>query len=475
MFKNLMVLWLILSFADCKPRQPPQNSGIDALPQSRAILGPAKPWTALLIDPKRVNESIFERRRAAWETVERALTRVDIVNPKTGRPFVDANTGQTLTLPLWQTWYEANEFRTMMFQLWSQLTPAQRIARESSVPLVDEVMNNHHLNTLLKKWTTPGPSGETKFEKLLAEITADKELAALNGVSGSGYTLFSPAMIRHYLLHYGDVFACTGTPPEFSTGNPTKDLATCLGDAFPPGAVAVKTTWSNANEKVGVFNTTARGLANVLSMEKPTWRTEDSTNLTTHSPSEIYTSSTFENEKLSKTFVLTGLHFLTKDIPEWMWISLWWSPDSDTDFGEDRPTSISTLGPKNALAVWSHYKMCVASTFDEQDLTTINNNHAVTTAALLASTDSSLKAALASSYHFSAPHTFCSNPFLEFGEGLANTNCIGCHQHSGPINSGAKVDAGRKRVRTSFMTDFTWSFDSPMESFRSSIKDVVTQ
>ena len=68
MFKNLMVLWLILSLADCKPRQPPQNSGIDALPQSRAILGPAKPWTALLIDPKRVNESIFERRRAAWET-----------------------------------------------------------------------------------------------------------------------------------------------------------------------------------------------------------------------------------------------------------------------------------------------------------------------------------------------------------------------------------------------------------------------
>jgi hypothetical protein len=473
MLKNFLVLLLISNAFGCKPRSQREHSGVDALPQARAIIGRAQAWSPLAIDPKRVNRSMAERRKAAWSTVEQALTRVEIINPKTHRPFIDQYTGKPLTLPLWQTWYEVNEFRTMMFQLWDKLTVEQRTQKSSSPELVEEIMANHHFSKLLKKWTDPRANGKTKFEQLLSQINGNEAVAALNGVSGSGYTLFSPEMVRHYLLHYGDVLACKGTPPEFTTGVESKDFGTCLGDAFPKGAAAIKATWSNVNAPISSFDTSASGLAKMLSKPKPTWHRDTAVALSTPGPSEIYTSSTFEDENLSPSFRLTGLHIITKDIPEWMWITLWWSPNSNSAFGEDRPAALNHLGPHSAEGVWSHYKMCVVSTFDEEDQTSITHAQAVATESLLASTDTSLAAALASSNHFSAPQSFCSNPYIEFAHG--NTNCIGCHQLAGLMKSGAKVDSIRERARKSFMTDFTWSFDSPTESFRNAIEDVVIQ
>jgi hypothetical protein len=72
-------------------------------------------------------------------------------------------------------------------------------------------------------------------------------------------------------------------------------------------------------------------------------------------------------------------------------ITLWWSPDPDTDFGSDRP--------KTLAAPWSSYKMCVVSDFGDP-----------------AANDGL---------------SHCSNPYFERGRGNTRTNCIGCHQHAG--------------------------------------------
>jgi hypothetical protein len=59
-------------------------------------------------------------------------------------------------------------------------------------------------------------------------------------------------------------------------------------------------------------------------------------------------------------FRLAGLHVMTKELDHWVWITLWWSPEPDDDFGADRPASIAALG-----GPWGHYKMCVVTAFEE--------------------------------------------------------------------------------------------------------------
>ena len=53
---------------------------------------------------------------------------------------------------------------------------------------------------------------------------------------------------------------------------------------------------------------------------------------------------------------------MSKELDHWLWITLWWSPDPDSDFGADRPAAIAALpGP------WRNYKMCVTSSYLEGD------------------------------------------------------------------------------------------------------------
>jgi hypothetical protein len=63
--------------------------------------------------------------------------------------------------------------------------------------------------------------------------------------------------------------------------------------------------------------------------------------------------------------------------------------------------------------------------------------------------------------------TWCSNPYLEHGDGNATTNCIGCHQHGGTGASVAGIlDAlphhGATRVRVSAPTDYAWALTDPI-------------
>src|SRR5690606_5877331 len=79
-----------------------------------------------------------------------------------------------------------------------------------------------------------------------------------------------------------------------------------------------------------------------------------------------------------------------------------------------------------------------------------------------------------------SPSTWCSNPYIELGQGNARTNCIGCHQHAGSelLGEDTLTDerqfpaTGRKLVRKNFPTDYLWSFSMPPDDFSGRIDEI---
>ena len=122
----------------------------------------------------------------------------------------------------------------------------------------------------------------------------------------------------------------------------------------------------------------------------------------------IYTVDAAERAACSG---MPALHIMTKELDHWMWITLWWSPQPDADFGADRPATLAP-GP------WRNYKMCVRHrTSRAMPIRAAASRHA-------------RRCARGVNGGVGAP-TWCSNPYLELGAGNAATNCIGCHQHGG--------------------------------------------
>ena len=56
---------------------------------------------------------------------------------------------------------------------------------------------------------------------------------------------------------------------------------------------------------------------------------------------------------------LAAIHILTKELRDWVWVSLFWSDTPNRDFGEDRPASLG--------GAFANYKMCVVTDFAEGD------------------------------------------------------------------------------------------------------------
>jgi hypothetical protein len=171
---------------------------------------------------------------------------------------------------------------------------------------------------------------------------------------------------------------------------------------------------------------------------------------------------------------------VTKELRHWLWITLWYSPEPDSDFGADRPDSLGDLDP-----AWRNYKMCVVTAFEEGDADprggypTADDLAAARQQAGLAEGDPptpelarmenlvSLGDALAATYRGLGGPTWCSNPYLEEGAFNARSNCIGCHQHAGtPIDAASVLSDsaqyphhGTTLVRKNHPADYIWAFD----------------
>ena len=217
---------------------------------------------------------------------------------------------------------------------------------------------------------------------------------------------------------------------------------TCLDGEMPRDAVVVKADWRRyfQGELLPAFDTSGARMRSRLAGEA-TWQSDG---FADPQPDSIYTVTLPTS---GQRFRLPALHIMSKELDHWMWITLWWSPNPDTDFGADRPASIG--------GVFRNYKMCVVTSYVERDADTRGGQ------------PGSLGDAIEAVHGGDGAPSWCSNPYLEQGPGNAGTNCIGCHQHGGTeLDIQGILDGlphhGSTRVRNNFFTDYLWAVKGGM-------------
>ncbi len=215
---------------------------------------------------------------------------------------------------------------------------------------------------------------------------------------------------------------------------------TCLDGAMPRDAVVVKADWRRqlTGDLLPIYDTSGPRMTARFEGAGE-WNADGAAD---PQADAIYT---VELPSSQQRFRLPGLHVVSKELDHWMWISLWWSPNPDTDFGADRPASIAQLpGP------WKNYKMCVATSYVETDPDARGG--------FAGGLGDSLDAVNGG---VGTP-SWCSNPYIEAGKDNARTNCIGCHQHGGTELTAEHIlevepRHGVTRTRNNFFTDYLWA------------------
>ena len=132
--------------------------------------------------------------------------------------------------------------------------------------------------------------------------------------------------------------------------------AACLTSPFPIDAAVVKADWRRAQfgKELPFYSTSGEALSGLMASADVEWAEAGEAD---PGPNDIYTL-TLPNDTVYR---LAALHIMTKELDHWLWITLWWSPSPDDDFGADRPASLAASGP------WKNYKMCVSTAFSEED------------------------------------------------------------------------------------------------------------
>lgn len=431
---------------------------LEASPQGRLLIGRGKDYTPIAEDPRalfdRLEGSMAERRKVGWSIVEALL-----------EPQKLTLDGKTLEVPLWHTWYEgmsANPEVDQKIQLFiAQLAAckADAACHKTRAEIAHQVMaQNAETKNLARSLVSANLTQVLTQSKGFDRGDAADEL-------GQGFTLFSPSFVEHVLAQAQGVETCSNKTPWNQAPPSADQFSPCIAE-FPRNAVMVKTSWDQidgANPKVSSHATDAAAITAVLkdgSWPAPTRESVD--------PSGIYTVQTTDG----KTFGLKSIHFSTKDTREWIWVSLWWSPKPNEDFGQDRPADMARFNG----GVWSHYKMCVTTAFNENDPKpwgAYEGGQPGLAAAVKAAYDGATEQRNPSPYD--KVTTWCSNPNLEHHTGNGRTNCIGCHQYSVTWNRLKNRETyfndtyaasqapefpqyGRSRRRANFPADFTWSF-----------------
>ncbi len=240
---------------------------------------------------------------------------------------------------------------------------------------------------------------------------------------------------------YVGVFAAKDSRVEVSVRYVTADVKdpTCLAGEMPRDAVVVKAEWRRqlGTELLPIFDTSAGRMTSRFGSQSE-WVADG---VAGPGSDQIYTALLSTGAK----FRMPAMHVMSKELDHWMWITLWWSPSPDTDFGADRPAAITALpGP------WKNYKMCVSTQYLEGDPDPRGGQ------------PGSLGDSLAVVGGGAGAPSWCSNPYIEAGPGNAATNCIGCHQHGGTERSAESIlvdfpHHGNTRVRNNFFTDYLWA------------------
>lgn len=421
------------------------ESGDSAYRQlERRAVGHAAPYPADTYtqeDDDRFARSKKARRELGWRVLAKALEPVKLAEQN--MPSYERTYGQRRhTLPRFRTWFGADEVERMFAKLYADMGAARRRTRWRPLPW--EIHGVFDWNA-----TALNANSEADYFERVKRIT---DRASLDGLGGNARAAYSPGYVKHLFEDYDALVDCKPRLDAFdlSTAPPSSsNFANCMSSEFPVDAAVIKQSWRRndaiSSSNVPVIDTSAAALKKrvVDGVDDGAWNLKLAPRYT-----GVLPSSDIYDVKLSdgSQWALTGLHVMTKELRHWVWVTVWWSPNADEDFGQDRPQFIKDLGEP-----WSSYKMCVVTDFDEHDPDPRGGF------------DGSLGDALAATH---GQHTWCSNGFIEKGKHNAQTNCIGCHQHAGDIRALDKVlttfpNQGRGENRLAFPMDYSWAIATP--------------
>ncbi len=491
-WRPLLGTLVLISAAQACRQRFPHFSKERATPEERRAIGAGIPYVpAEATDKMDLAQNMQLRREKAWEVFRELTREVSIGRNPEIQGFDPNSTG---SLPLWQTWYTGEEMPIMFRSVYAKLSSEQRKDRRPICPEVLDTLFENHAKAAVKGFTP---------EELEQRLSQVKSLQEVRGISGRGITMFSPALLRHYFENYAYVLKCEAeranllpetilspanhTPcfaSEFPSGLdfpyplPPADYSHCKNsketrpDVNHGAAVTIKTSWRKADTGViGKFDTSDKGLTKHLT--EGAWKPDQEIPSQSLTPNKIFTIKLLAS---AKSYNLESIHIVSKETRDWLWITFWWSPDPNTDFGEDRPASFTGTP-------WANYKMCVVADFLEGDLDP---------GAHYKDTHPSLASALSVSQQWASPYTQCSNPFIEQGQGNVETNCIGCHQHAGsnanpeeiylddPKNPRTPASRlkyphhSRSQARQNFPADYLWSLTQSPDFFESEITSTIS-
>ncbi len=414
-----------------------------------------------------LNADMLLRREVAWRTVARVLQEVPLAEAREDLAAEDTQP----SIPLWQTWYGWDDLR-FMYRKYLE-SPDTWDADPTYEKLFEA-----HVSRLdgLRSWP------EERYLRELAKVDDDETAGGAAGTFRVGY---SPEFAR-FLMGRGDqavacakedVTAARAAAPGEAPTNPDDNFTLCFDRELPTGAAMVKSHWERADfgKTMPAYSTSAASLKDRL-VNDGDWGQPDRT---PNPPADqVHTVELRSGGR----FRLGGLHVMTKELRHWLWITLWWSDEPDTDFGADRPDYVRQLG-----GTWSNYKMCVVTAYTESDpdpgrhfdsqedpnrqslADAIRAVHIVPAPPVaVGEGEGEGEGEEADGGFVAKAPTWCSNPFLELGPGNQETNCIGCHQHGG---TGIKVediltkpdafpDRGRTQIRQAFPADYVWEFEA---------------
>jgi len=417
--KRAIHMLLLSSLAACNVATRSAASGDkeDVNPADRKILGVPAPYAAdasLRARQDELDASMAARRAVGWATLRKVLQPVSLA---------DANVPSGATVPRFQTWYAKDDFVRMWKELYKELGSDGRKAR---APLAGAAMDaifdwNAHMVDMLPTWPAD------RYAEYVARLKTDEDWMA----EGAGHRVsYSPAVMTHLFANYGRVLGCMNTIdatlPDAPPATPD-NFTSCFDSEFPVGAAVVKAQWRRAElgMKLPTFDTSPDAIQQRWDAGADWGAALPSEGIDDPGADRIHTVRLANGN----VYRLVGLHVITKELRKWLWVTMWWAPDGDGDFGADRPADLE------ADPIFRHYKMCVVTAHDERDPS-------------------------------EAPGpTWCTNPYLERGAGNARTNCIGCHQHGGTsllpetiIGDESRFPSnGRTEVRANFPTDYSWA------------------